>query len=287
MSRAAEKEELMLSELIAERYAKALLRAAGAEKALAEVGAQAADLAVGLKHVKGAASFLEDPLSEASAKLAVFEAAFDGGLHPLLRSFLQTVLEHKRERFLPLILARFLQMRDEAEGRVQASLGTARPLAAEERRLLEAELGRRLGRQVILEPYTDKDLLGGAVLRLGDRVYDASLRGRLQRLARLLSEGAFPPKRASKGKAAGGGKKNSAKNKTVAKKAALPSSKVSAKGGRNKAKASAGKAAVAKSPAKSAAKTKKASAKSELKAKGKPAGNAAQALAAKLLKREL
>lgn len=261
----------MLASLIAERYAKALLRAAQAELALDDVGAQAEGLSVALLKAEGAQRFLADPLAQPGAKLAVMTAAFEGGPHAVLKSFLEAVLEHKREKFLPLILAAFAKLKDEAQGRTQAALGTARPLEARQVKLLESSLSQRLGRTVTLKPYTEKELLGGAVLRLGDTVYDASLRSRLQKLGRLLSEGPAP-----KLKAAAPAK--ASKKKAVAKKAA--------------AKKPVAKKAVPKkaAPAKKAAPVKKAAAKPKAKTakatKIKP-GSAAQNLAAKLLKKPL
>lgn len=264
----------MLASLIAERYAKALLRAAQDQKALGDVGAQAEGLSQALQSAEGAERFLADPVAEPSAKLAVIASAFEGGPHAILRSFLETVLAQKRERFLPLILLEFLRLRDEAEGRGQATLGTARALGASEVKLLEGELSKRLGRQVTLKPYTEKELLGGAVLRLGDTVYDASLRTRLKKLGQLLSEGPPPrPKRAPVTPAKGAAKKTGSK-KAAAKKTAKPSKTAKKKVTQVKAKPKPKAAPKAK-----AVKVKPAKA---VKAKGNSAG---QALAAKLLKK--
>jgi F-type H+-transporting ATPase subunit delta len=227
----------MLASLISERYAKALLRAAQAENALDAVGVQARGLELALRAAGGADRFLADPVAMAADKLAVIESAFEGGMHPLFKAFLKAVLHQKRERFLPRILGNFGTLLDEAEGRVEAKLGTARSLPADERAMLEQALSKRLGRDVTLKPYSDKALLGGAVLRIGDTVYDASLRGRLSRLGRLLSQG--PPPRALRAKAATVG----AKKKAAAKKKAQPAKKKMAP---IKAKAPAKKSAVAK-----------------------------------------
>lgn len=194
----------MLSSLIAERYAKALLRAAQAENALEPVGAQAHGLRQALAQAEGAERFLTDPLAEAGEKLGILDHAFEGGAHPLFKSFLRAVLEQKRERFLPEVLDAFVAMLDEAEGRVLVSMGTARNLPSAEREVLEKALSQRLGRSVQLQPYTDKSLLGGATLRIGDTLFDASMQGRLNRLKRVLTEGPPPrPKRAPTNSAAG------------------------------------------------------------------------------------
>jgi F-type H+-transporting ATPase subunit delta len=207
----------MLASLIAERYAKALLTAAKNEKALETVGPQAQSLADALAAAQGVSAFLTDPLAGAPAKLAVLTAAFGDAPHPLMKAFLQTVLEHKRERYLPGILHTFSALVDEAEGRMLAPVGTAKPLPASTRKLLEGALSSRLGRKVTLEPYTDKNLLGGAVLRLGDTVFDGSLRSSLQRLGAEMRRGPVAkPKAAAVKKAA----KKQAKKKPLAKKAA-------------------------------------------------------------------
>ena len=224
----------MLATLIAERYAKALLRAAQAEKALAEVGPQADGLLQALTAAPGVDAFLRDPIALPEAKLAVMVSAFEGGPHPIFKSFLATVLDQKRERFLPLILGHFSALRDEAEGRSEALFGTARELPVAERKLLEDALSTRLKRTVTLKPYTDKALLGGAVLRLGDTVFDGSLRSRLKRLGQILAAGEPPrPKRAPLSSAKGGAKSKpeakkptqSAKKKASAGKASKPSEK--------------------------------------------------------------
>jgi F-type H+-transporting ATPase subunit delta len=210
----------MLATLIAERYAKALLTAAQNEKALAPVGEQAQSLAAALAAAQGTAGFLSDPLAGAPAKLAVLTAAFGDAPHPLMRAFLQTVLEHKRERYLPGILHAFGALVDEAEGRMQAPLGTAKPLPAPTRKLLESALSSRLGRTVTLEPYTDRKLLGGAVLRLGDTVFDGSLRSGLIRLGQQLRRAPMPRPKALSAKKQVKAKKKTAPKKTVAKKTA-------------------------------------------------------------------
>jgi F-type H+-transporting ATPase subunit delta len=224
----------MLATLIAERYAKALLTAAQNEKALSVVGAQAHLLAVALDGAQGVSGFLSDPLAGAPAKLAVFAAAFSEEPHPLIKAFLQTVLEHKRERYLPAILHAFAALLDEAEGRVQAQLGTAKPLPPATRKLLEIALSQRLGRTVALEPYTDRALLGGAVLRLGDTVFDGSLRSGLTRLGQQMRRGPLPKVKVAVAKKKPVAKKTTAKKatpkKAVAKKTTKkPTAKKSAK----------------------------------------------------------
>jgi F-type H+-transporting ATPase subunit delta len=222
----------MLASLIAERYAKALLTAAQNEGALAQVGPQALALETALNAAPGAADFLTDPLAGAASKLAVFNDAFAGQPHPLIKAFLQTVLEHKRERYLPVILKAFSALLDDAAGLVKGSLGTARALSTAQKKLIEGELSKRLGRTVALEPYTDKALLGGAVLRLGDTQFDGSIRAGLTRLGRQLRQAPISitkPKAAVAKKKAPAAKKKAPAKKPLAKKTKKPAAKKATK----------------------------------------------------------
>ena len=160
------------------------------------------------------------------------------------------------------ILDQFNAYLDEAQGRVEASFGTARALPAAERQLLEQSLSKRLGRTVTLKPYTDKALLGGAVLRMGDTLFDASLQGRLSKLGRLLAEGPPPrPNRAPSNSAGGGAKSkaegSAAASRQTAKKA--PAGKKAAKP--SKKKVTKVKTKSAQAPARKSAATKKKTAK--------------------------
>jgi F-type H+-transporting ATPase subunit delta len=78
-------------------------------------------------------------------------------------------------------------MRAEAEGTIEAELISALGVSEEQKTKIAASLSRRLGREVSLRVTEDPSLIGGAVLRAGDMVVDASLKGHLQKLATSLS----------------------------------------------------------------------------------------------------
>jgi F-type H+-transporting ATPase subunit delta len=68
--------------------------------------------------------------------------------------------------------------------RVQVTVGA--PLADREEEEMAERLSRALGRRVVLSVHTDPSLLGGLVLRIGDRVVDGSVRGLLAALRKTL-----------------------------------------------------------------------------------------------------
>ena len=85
------------------------------------------------------------------------------------------------------IIEQFQLLADEDAGRVRATATTAVPLTRADAERLEASLSRRLGREVRLENRVDRSIVGGLVLRMGDRVIDASVAARLEQLRRQLA----------------------------------------------------------------------------------------------------
>jgi F-type H+-transporting ATPase subunit delta len=102
------------------------------------------------------------------------------------------LINHRRERLLPLVAQEFHRARLEAEGRVSAAVRTARPLDAPARAGVVAGLSRSEGRPVDAEFRVAPELVGGIEVRIQDRLWDGTIRGRLRRLARELKDEVKP-----------------------------------------------------------------------------------------------
>lgn len=103
------------------------------------------------------------------------------------RNFLRLVIRNGRLYSLPHVATLYEQMRAKAEGTIEAELVSAQEVSDEQRAALAKSLSRRLDREVSLRVTQDPALIGGAVLRAGDLVIDASVRGRLQKLSASLA----------------------------------------------------------------------------------------------------
>lgn len=220
----------MVATIIAQRYAKALLESAVADGAEDRIAGEAHALAVALGDDRDVRRFLTEPLSTPDDKLGVLLSAFPEPPHALLKNFLRTVMENRRERFLPQMLREYLRLSREAHGEVTAELTTAFKLTPAQRGLLERELSKRLDRGVELIPMVDRRIIGGGTLRVEDTVYDGSLRSQLMRLetslkkeparkaapkspARPVGAGLVPARSKAKKKKAAAPKKKAAKKK--------------------------------------------------------------------------
>ncbi len=105
------------------------------------------------------------------------------------RNLMRLLIEGRRTRMLGSIAAAYRELVERREGRVTASLTTAIPISPVQLEEFSRELSERIGQAVSFRAKVDAELLGGAVVRVGDRVFDASLRTRLQQLRqRMLTE---------------------------------------------------------------------------------------------------
>lgn len=128
-------------------------------------------------------------LLELIAEIAVDGAAGESTVAAVAahqRNFLKLLAANGRLAALPAIHARFEQLRAESAGEVEAELVTAFAVGDSQRNAIAQALSAKLGRRVRLSAREDADLIGGAVVRAGDLVIDASVRGQLQQLAGAL-----------------------------------------------------------------------------------------------------
>lgn len=111
----------------------------------------------------------------------------EGG-DPLVRNLLRLLIDKGREEILEDLEAAFGDMVDAAGNMVTVVLTTARPIPEALKEEIKASLESSLQKTVELELAVDESIVGGAKLRIGDRIADASIRHRLDQLrARLTS----------------------------------------------------------------------------------------------------
>jgi len=97
-------------------------------------------------------------------------------------NFIRLLAANARLQLIEAIQARFEALRAEAENRLDAEVVTAHPLDEARQQRLAEVLGKRLGRDVQLQARVDDQIIGGLIVRAGDLVIDASLRGSIDRL---------------------------------------------------------------------------------------------------------
>jgi F-type H+-transporting ATPase subunit delta len=165
---------------VARRYAKALF-GIGVDKGTFEVlGQELAALAEVYTESRELRQTLESPVFKPSQKRAIVEGLLPRvAQSPHVRNFALLLVERGRIATLPAIARAYQEMTDEQLGRVRAVVVSAKPLdGAAEAEILRA-LERRTGKKVLMKSEVDPALIGGVVARVGDLVFDGSLRTRL------------------------------------------------------------------------------------------------------------
>jgi F-type H+-transporting ATPase subunit delta len=119
------------------------------------------------------------------AKVRLMSAALQSTPKPF-RLFVEAVVKRGRAPLLPEIAAEYEQLLDRKLGRVRAQVTLAREPDGALRQAIERDLSRALDQQVIAKYTTDPGILGGTIVRVGDRIYDGSVRRRMARLRRQL-----------------------------------------------------------------------------------------------------
>ena len=130
---------------------------------------------------------VQNPRVERDALAQLLEDILADRMFQEAKAFLRLVIQNRRVLALPNIASQFEAMRAEAEGTIEAELISALHVGEDQRDKLAQSLSQRLGREVSLQVTQDPHLIGGAVLRAGDLVIDASVKGRLQKLAANLA----------------------------------------------------------------------------------------------------
>ena len=172
---------------IARRYAQALFLAARKKDAVDRV---AQDLA-GVNKVDAAMNdrlrlFLEAPQVPTDQKIEVVEKGLGPSVHRLVIEFFKLIINKKRLFRMRDIEGEFARLVEEHEGIVRAKVTSAVPLTDSELTALVASLEQSLSKKVKVDAHVDPAILGGLVVKVGDRIADRSVTTLLSELREQL-----------------------------------------------------------------------------------------------------
>ena len=165
------------------RYAQALFELAKAQGDSAVVEADLKSLKAMRADSADLRTLIASPAFDADEKgkglAAVAEAA---GFAATTKKFLGLVAANRRASALPGMIAAYEKLAAEDRGAVSAEVITAMPLTEAQAKALAASLRTALGKDPEIETRVDPAILGGLKVRVGSRLYDASLKSRLDSL---------------------------------------------------------------------------------------------------------
>ncbi|UCE18834.1 MAG: ATP synthase F1 subunit delta [Gemmatimonadota bacterium] len=172
----------MPSDPIAQAYAEALFRIAEAEDAVDRVESELYELQKILNKEYELREFLDDPSVTVGGKRSAVAELFAGKVSPLTLNLVYTAVEQGRHRLLPGIVEVFADLASAFRGQVTAEVITAVPLTEEMADKLRGVLSKRVNKKVYLKQMVDGSILGGAIVRIGDKIIDGCVSKKLQGL---------------------------------------------------------------------------------------------------------
>jgi F-type H+-transporting ATPase subunit delta len=172
----------------ARRYAEAAFQLATRDGTF---DAWAADLAIVNQLIgdERVARIVGNPSVPLSRRQATIERLLAKRVSPLVLNLVRLLDQRGRLTLLPVVAADFDRLLDAMRGAVAATVTSAAPLEKDEIAAIVARLETMTGRTVKLATAVDPSLIGGLTVRVGDRMIDASVRGRLERLRDQLVAG--------------------------------------------------------------------------------------------------
>lgn len=173
---------LLLTERQSARTGEALLPRL--EQTLAELDSLASLTAPGSR----LGAFLVDPQVSPLDRRKILEQGLKGRAMPSVQVFADLLLRKKRLGIAASIAREFKAIVERAKGLERATVVSAVPLEKAEIQRLHAELERVTGKKIVLEQQVDPTVLGGAYVRIGDRVVDRTVSTLLEAIANQLYE---------------------------------------------------------------------------------------------------
>lgn len=168
------------------RYAKAILDMADSIGVAKEVNSDMALIGSTMKESAELNVFIQNPTIKTEAKQGALQTIF-ADVNGVTKGLFRLLFENKRFEILETITGEYTRLFDQMNGVEVATVTTAMPLTAE----LEAKVMDRIkqfsNKNIVIENIVDESIIGGFVLRIGDKQYNASVLNKLQVLKRELS----------------------------------------------------------------------------------------------------
>lgn len=183
----------MTGNIVARRYAKALFAVAQVQSdktAMAQYGDDLARLAGLLENAPELTKIFRNPIFGVEEKRGVIIKVLDK-VAPcaMVRNFCLLLADKNRLAFLPEINASYGILLDSAQGVLRGKLVTAVKLSDAVQKNVVDKLQNESGQKVVLDYEVDQEIIGGLMLKIGDKVLDASIRAQLQILKENIKRG--------------------------------------------------------------------------------------------------
>jgi F-type H+-transporting ATPase subunit delta len=168
------------------RYAKAILETAVSTGKANQVNDDMKSIIVAVNSSADLKEFLASPIITSEVKMNVLSEVF-GSVEQDTKSLFRLLQENKRFQILEAIATQFNAQFDEMNGVEVAKVTTAFPITADLEAKILAKATSISTKKITIQNTVDPSIIGGFILRIGDKQYNASVSNRLQELKREFS----------------------------------------------------------------------------------------------------
>ncbi|MEH7333361.1 F0F1 ATP synthase subunit delta [Neobacillus drentensis] len=176
----------MSNSMVAKRYASALFQIAKEQQILSNVEEELRVVREVLDYNADLKAVLKSSKLTNENKKEIIRNAFST-VNAYVLNTLMILIDRHREDEIIEVVNQFIELANEEMGIAEAKVYSIRPLTDVEREAVSTTFAAKIGKKSLrIENIVDSDLLGGIKLRIGNRIYDGSLRGKLNRLERKL-----------------------------------------------------------------------------------------------------
>lgn len=178
--------------VIAKRYAKALFSLAVKDGLVDQYGQEVDAFVQVMAQLPDLADALRNPLYPEAARKSLFASVADkAGLSPIIRSYLNLLIEKRRLANLAEISEYYHRLIDEHQNVARAKITAATQLDDKAIADIAKSLEKLTGKKVVIEFQVAPELIGGVVAQIGDLVLDGSVRRQLLNFRETLKRGAL------------------------------------------------------------------------------------------------
>ncbi|MCG2610336.1 ATP synthase F1 subunit delta [Flavobacterium sp. SM15] len=167
------------------RYAKAILDIANSNGKATNVNDDMKSIVTSVAESAELREFLTNPTVKGEVKSSALSEIFASAQHET-KGLFQLLLENKRFEILPAVASQYNLLFDEMSGVEVAKVTTAFPITQELEAKVMAKIKEFSNKTITIENIVDESIIGGFVLRIGDKQYNASIASQLQTLRREL-----------------------------------------------------------------------------------------------------
>ena len=176
----------MLANQLAVKYAQAVYELAMEKNMLSAVEEELHLVESTIASYEGLSTLIYHPQVLAQVKKETIHKVFGQDINDFVLKFLLLLVDKRRESILPAVIDEYVKMANQARNIMEAEIITALPLAESQHTALVSKLSLATGKQIVLKPQIDRSIIGGIIVKIGDKLIDGSVVRQLATLKKAL-----------------------------------------------------------------------------------------------------